>query len=142
MNNSINNYKYTEITEKIIKEAYYIYNKLGTGFLEKVYENALLIRLNKSQLKTKSQFPINVYFEGETIGEFFADIIVENKVIIELKAVKEIMPIHEVQLVNYLKATKIEVGLLINFGKKLEIKSKIKQLLLIEAYLRLKNNRR
>ena len=119
------NYKHSDITEKIIKEAYYVYNKLGFGFLEKVYENALVLRLRKMGLLIKAQYPINVKFDGQIIGKYAADILVEDKVIVELKAVKEIRDIHEVQLINYLKATGIEVGLLINFGEKLKFKRKV-----------------
>ncbi len=119
------NYKHSDLTQEIIKEAYYVYNHLGTGFVEKVYENALVVRLKKKNFSVKSQYPIKVYFEGEMVGDFIADIIVDDKVIIELKAVKEINPVHEVQLVNYLKATGIEVGLLINFGEKLKFKRRV-----------------
>ncbi len=120
------NYKHSEITEKIIKFAYYVYGALGSGFLEKIYENALCKKLKEQNLEIKQQYPINVYFENELIGAYFADILVENKVIIELKAIEKLHIVHEVQLVNYLKATKIEVGLLINFAtEKLEIKRKV-----------------
>lgn len=120
-----NNFKYSAITEKIIKETFYVYNQLGSGFLEKVYENALILRLKKLFLNIQSQFPIRIFFEEELIGEYIADIVVESKVIIEIKAIKKLLPIHEVQLVNYLKATKMEVGLLLNFGDKMEIKRKV-----------------
>lgn len=119
------NYKHSELTERIIKEAYYVYNKLGYGFLEKVYENALFIRLKNTGFNVSQQYPVNVYFENELVGEYFADILIEEKVILELKAIEKLIAIHEVQLVNYLKATKIEVGLLINFGPKIEIKRKV-----------------
>ncbi len=119
------NYKHSELTERIIKEAYYVYNKLGYGFLEKVYENALFIRLSNTGFNVSQQYPVNVYFENELVGEYFADILIEEKVILELKAIEKLSAIHEVQLVNYLKATKIEVGLLINFGPKIEIKRKV-----------------
>lgn len=120
-----NNYKHSELTEKIIKEAYFIFNSLGYGFLEKVYENALYKRLNKQNLMAKQQYPINVFFENELVGEYYADLIVEDKVIVELKAIQELNKIHEAQLVNYLKATEIEVGLLINFCPKLEFKRRV-----------------
>ena len=112
---NLKNYKYSDLTEKIIKEVYYVFNKLGSGFLEKVYENALLHRLNKVDLKSESQKPIQVKMDGILVGEYFADIIVEDKIIIELKAKSALSKIDEVQLVNYLKATNMEVGLLINF---------------------------
>jgi GxxExxY protein len=126
MNNSENkNYKYSDLTEIIIQEAYYVFNKLGFGFLEKLYENALFKRLNKLNLKVERQLPISVYFDDEIVGEYVADLIVERKILVELKSVKEIIDIHEMQLVNYLKATGIEVGLLINFGSKIQIKRKV-----------------
>ena len=111
------NYKHSELTGQIIKAFYTVYNKLGVGFLEKVYEKAMLIELKKLGLECYSQFPIKVYYDNKCIGDYYADIIVENKVIVELKAVKEAQKIHEVQLVNYLKATKLEIGLLLNFGE-------------------------
>lgn len=119
------NYKHSELTEKIIGEAYKVYNALGYGFLEKVFENALFKRLVDSGLKVEQQYPVKVYFENVLVGEYFSDLFVDDKVIVELKAVEQINKAHEVQLVNYLKATNIEVGLLINFGSKLEIKRKV-----------------
>jgi GxxExxY protein len=102
-----------------------VYNVLGYGFLEKVYEKALKFELEKAGLVVERQKPINVYYETELVGEYFADLLVENKVIIELKASESICEEHENQLINYLKATEIEVGLLLNFGKKPEIKRKV-----------------
>lgn len=119
------NYKHSDLTKKIISEFYYVYNALGHGFLEKVYENALYKRLQEVGFFVQKQFPINVHFEDELVGEYYADLIVDEKVIIEIKAVEALHPAHEVQLVNYLKATEIEVGLLVNFGEKLEIKRKV-----------------
>jgi GxxExxY protein len=119
------NYKYSDITGKIIKAYYNVYNKLGYGFLEKVYENSMMIELNKFNLKCKNQVPIKVYYDSKTVGEYFADIIVENVIILELKASESLCKEHEIQLVNYLKATNIEVGLLFNFGKKAEFKRKV-----------------
>ncbi|HMU43267.1 MAG TPA: GxxExxY protein [Ignavibacteriaceae bacterium] len=118
-------YLYQELTSKIIACFYKVYNTLGFGFLEKVYENALLIELNKSGLIAERQKPIKVQYESQIVGEYFADIIVNNKVILELKAVESLIEEHELQLINYLKATKIELGLLLNFGKKPEIRRKI-----------------
>jgi len=118
-------YLYSGITEKIIGAAYKVYNTLGYGFLEKVYENALIIELKKQGLGIKQQDPIKVHNEGEIIGDYVADLIVEDKVIVEVKAVKKLNSVHETQLVNYLKATGNEVGLLINFGNKIGIKRKI-----------------
>ena len=125
---NLNNYKYSDLTDKIIKEVYYIFNRLGSGFLEKVYEKALMHRLSIIGLKAEFQKPINVKMDGVLVGEYFADIIVENKIIIELKAKNMLVKIDEVQLVNYLKATEIEVGLLINFGEKIEIRRKVNTL--------------
>ncbi|MCK5052564.1 MAG: GxxExxY protein [Candidatus Cloacimonetes bacterium] len=125
---NLKNYKYSDLTDKIIKEVYYIFNKLGSGFLEKVYEKALMYRLNIIGLKAEFQKPIHVKMDGILVGEYFADIIVENKIIIELKAKNMLVKIDEVQLVNYLKATAIEVGLLINFGEKIEIRRKVNTL--------------
>ncbi|MBI3583122.1 MAG: GxxExxY protein [Nitrospinae bacterium] len=101
--------------------AYEVYNKLGGGFLEKVYENAMMIKLKEKGLSAIQQSHVNVYFEGNLVGEYFADILVEDKVIVELKAVSELSKTHEVQLVNYLKATGIKLGLLLNFGEKIKI---------------------
>lgn len=118
-------YLHRDITEKIIKAFYNVYNVLGFGFLEKVYENAMMIELSLMKLICEKQKPIDVYFKEKKVGEYFADIIVENKVIIELKAAEGLIPEHEAQLLNYLKATNIEVGLLLNFGKTPQIKRQI-----------------
>jgi GxxExxY protein len=116
-----------EITDKILKAFYTVYNVLGYGFLEKVYGNALYIELTKMGLKVIKQLPIKVQYDGQQVGEYFADLIVEDLVIIELKAAEGIIEEHEHQLLNYLKATDIEVGLLLNFGKKPQFKRKIFQ---------------
>lgn len=116
---------YTEITDKIIHSFYTVYNTLGYGFLEKVYENAMMLELIEKGMLAQKQNPIKVHYKEKLIGEYFADIIVEEKVIIELKAAEAIVQEHELQLINYLKATEIEIGLLLNFGKKPEIKRKI-----------------
>jgi GxxExxY protein len=109
----------------VIGEAMYVHRVLGPGFLESIYHNALLLRLKKNGLKVQSQRPLPVYFDGEMIGDFLADIIVEDCLILELKAVSSLNSAHEVQLVNYLTATKIETGLLLNFGaKSLEFRRK------------------
>ena len=115
------NYIHSELTEKFISCVYDVYNQLGFGFLAKVYENAMMFKLNEKGLCATQQSPVNVTFEGKLVGEYFADILVDNKVIVELKAVSELSKAHEVQLVNYLKATGIKVGLLINFGEKIRI---------------------
>ena len=117
------------MTEIIIGCAYRVYNKMGFGFLESVYEKCLLIELRKAGLDTESQKPITVYYNGEIVGEFVADIIVNDAVILELKSVRRIIKAHEVQIINYLVATGKPVGLILNFGeKKVEIKRKIKDL--------------
>jgi len=118
-------YLHQELTSKIIECFYQVYNTLGYGFLEKVYENALKIELEKSGLIVERQKPIKVYYGSEVVGEYFADLLVNDQVIIELKAAETICEEHEYQLLNYLKATNIEVGLLLNFGKKPEIRRKI-----------------
>ena len=119
------NYLHSDLTGKIIKALYNVYNYPGYGFPERVYENAMMIELRKFGLQYDEQKPIDVYYYRDRIGYYFADIIVENKVIIELKAAEYLMPEHECQLVNYLKATDIEVGLLLNFGKEPKFKRKV-----------------
>ena len=119
------NYLHQDLTEKFIRAYYNVYNELGYGFLEKVYENAFMIELKSLRLNCEKQKPISVSFKGHNVGEYFADIIVENKVIIELKAAEGIIEEHEAQLLNYLRATEIEVGLLFNFGKKPQFKRQI-----------------
>ena len=114
-----------EITSDIINAFYHVYNTLVYGFLEKVYENALAKELAKRGHAIKQQVPIQVLYEGETVGEYFADILVDDKVILELKVAEEIAETHEAQLINYLKATDAQVGLLLNFGPKAEFKRKI-----------------
>ncbi len=104
---------------------YKVYNELGAGFIEKVYENALMIELKNEGLATQQQYPVKVYYKGTLIGDYVADIVVEEKVIVELKAVSQLTKAREVQLVNYLKVTRLEVGLLINFGDQVSIKRKV-----------------
>lgn len=116
---------HSEITDVIIKAYYLVYNELGYGFLEKVYERALLFELRSKGLMCESQIPIKVYYKGFEMGDYYADLIVENTVIIELKAAEVLVMEHEAQLTNYLRATDKEVGLLLNFGKKPEFKRKI-----------------
>ncbi|MGR3293882.1 MAG: GxxExxY protein [Candidatus Scalindua sp.] len=118
-----------ELTEEVIGCAYHVYNKMGFGFLESVYEKCMLIELRKAGLDAESQKPITVYYENEIVGEFVADIIVNDIVILELKSIRRIINAHEVQLVNYLVATGKPVGLILDFGEsKVEIKRKIKDL--------------
>lgn len=115
-------YKYAELTDRIIGVFYAVYNELGPGFLESVYQNALTIALETEGLTVKSEAPISVSFQGRVVGDFKADIIVENKVLLELKACHTLEESHEAQLLNYLRATEIEVGLLLNFGPKPQVK--------------------
>ncbi len=114
--------KHEEITDKILKAFYQVYNELGRGFLESVYESALEICLLEMNLSVVRQKEIPVYFHGQNIGNFRADIVVNDCVILELKAVREICSIHHAQVINYLKATDIEVGFLLNFGNKPDFK--------------------
>ena len=118
-------YLHQDTTEKIIDAYYKVYNTLGYGFLEKVYHNAMLIELRRMGFECKSQYPIKVFYEVFTVGDYFADILVDDCVIIENKASEALCEEDEFQLINYLKATTIEVGLLLNFGKKPEFKRKI-----------------
>ncbi len=116
---------HAETTEAIIQRFYHVYNTLGFGFLEKVYENSMRVSLEESGFTVKQQFPIDVVFEGVNVGDYFADLLVDDKVVIELKAAQAISPDHEAQLLNYLKATGLEVGLLLNFGPKAEFRRKV-----------------
>ena len=118
-------YKHGDITELIIKAYYNVYNNLGYGFLEKIYENALIIELAKFGLVAEKQVPITVFYETEIVGNYFADLIVNGIIIIELKAAEGLREEHEAQLLNYLKATEIEVGLLLNFGKTPQFERKV-----------------
>ena len=119
----------SDLTEKIIGCAFKVYNTLGSGFLESVYHKSLHIELEKSGLASEVQKPIKVYYDDQPVGDFFADIIVNELVVVELKAIQKLNKPHEVQLVNYLRATGFPVGLLINFGEeKIEIKRKVKEL--------------
>jgi GxxExxY protein len=115
-------YKHKEITEKIIKAFYTVYNALGYGFLEKVYVQALVIELQNQGLEVARNVAITVFYAGQAVGEYFADLVVADRVIVEVKAARTFAPEHEAQLLNYLKATPYEVGLLLNFGPKAEIK--------------------
>ena len=117
-------FKYKELTEKIIEIFYRVYNKLGYGFLEKVYENAMMIEFKKENISAVSQSAIKVLYEGEIVGQYFADVLILGKIIEEIKAVKNIAEEHEAQLLNYLKAIDIEVGLLLNYGPKPSFKRK------------------
>ena len=124
MNADYQDFKHKELTDKIINIFYRVYNKLGYGFLEKVYENAMIIELEKESIPAVSQSAISVSYEGKIIGEYYADILVDNKVIVEIKAIRHLVEDNEAQLLNYLKATNMEVGLLLNFGPKPDFKRK------------------
>lgn len=110
------------ITEAILKVYYEVYNELGAGFLEKVYQNAMYFELKEKGFKVEAQKQIKVYFKKQLVGEYFSDLLVEDKVIVELKAIEMLMDVHLAQIMNYLKATEIEVGLLLNFGEEPEFK--------------------
>lgn len=114
-----------DLTNKILKACYTVHNQLGFGFLEKVYENALLIELTAMNLHCERQKPIKVYYQHTIVGEYFADILIEEKVVLEIKAAETLVTAHELQLINYLKATDLEVGLLFNFGKQPAFKRKL-----------------
>lgn len=116
-----------DLTSLILKTFYEVYNELGFGFLEKVYQNALYNELKNNGFEVESQKQIKVYYKNIEVGEYYADLIVNDKVILELKATEAITEAHEFQLLNYLKSTNIEVGLLLNFGKKPEFCRKVFQ---------------
>ena len=120
-------FKDSELTNKIICSSYNVHNILGAGFLEKVYENALCLELKSLGLKVEQQAPVKIDYKGQLVGEYFADMLVDGKVILELKVVETLTPIHEIQLKNYLKGSRIELGLLINFGKSVEVKRKFQE---------------
>jgi GxxExxY protein len=117
--------RHAETTRLLIQAFYQVYNALGYGFLERVYQNSMAIAARKLGLRIDPQVPIRIHFEGELVGEYVADLLADNAVLVELKAVREIAEEHEAQLLNYLKATPYEVGLLLNFGPNPEVKRKI-----------------
>lgn len=116
---------FENLTSKILRAFYKVNDSLGYGFLEKVYENSMYIELKRMGLKVEKQKNIKVFYDGCEVGDYYADLIVNDSVIVELKAVESLLTEHEIQLINYLRATKIEVGLLLNFGKKSGCKRKI-----------------
>lgn len=118
-------YKHYQITDLVLKSFFSVYNALGYGFLEKVYENAMVVELKKFDLNVQQQVPINVYYEDIEVGFYIADLVINNLVIVELKAAESICLEHEAQLTNYLRATDKEVGLLLNFGRNAQFKRKI-----------------
>lgn len=115
-------YKHSDLTEQIIGAFYAVYSALGYGFLENVYVQALMIELKHRGMKVRDEVPIHVYYAGQLVGEYFADLVVNDLVILEIKAARALIAEHEAQLLNYLKATPYEVGLLLNFGPKPETK--------------------
>ena len=120
-------YLHSELTREIIACFYHVYNQLGYGFLEKVYENAMSYELRKRGLAVVQQAPISVWYDGQRVGEYYADMLVEDKVLLELKSTNYLADEHMAQLLNYLKATGREIGLLLNFGPKPEIRRKVFQ---------------
>lgn len=118
-------YLHKDVTSEIINAFYHVYNTLGYGFLERVYQNALAVTLRKRGLEVEVRLPVDVHFEGVVVGKYFADLLVDRCVIIELKSAETLCEANEAQLLNYLRATDIEVGLLLNFGPKPQVKRKI-----------------
>lgn len=118
-------YKHQELTGKIIKIFYDVYNELGHGFLESVYRNAMIIALREVGIMAEAEKPLQVWFRGQIVGEFKPDIVVEGVVILELKSARAMEPVYEAQLLNYLRATEVEVGLILNFGPRPQIKRMI-----------------
>jgi|ERR1051325_1122055 GxxExxY protein len=116
-----------DLTEKIIGCAYKVHNTLGHGFLERVYENALRIELERTRFSVRQQAPICVRYDGQVVGEYYADLWIDERVVVEVKAVNALVKEHEVQLVNYLTATGIDIGLLINFGPSVQVKRKFRE---------------
>lgn len=118
-------YKFRELTDQIIGCAIEVHNELGMGFLEKVYQNALAIEFQEKGIRYRQESSLSVFYREKVVGEYIADFMIEDVVVLEIKAVSALVPAHEVQLVNYLKATGKEIGLLINFGKSVTVKRKI-----------------
>lgn len=117
--------KQKQTTGKVLKAFYTVYNRMGYGFLEKVYENAMFLELKQSGCNVRKQYPIKVYYNTEEVGEYFADLLVDETVIVELKAAEVLAEEHELQLLNYLRATDAEVGLVLNFGRKPQFRRKL-----------------
>ena len=125
MNQGLLDHSSNDLTEQVLKAFYKVYNTLGYGFLEKVYVNALVLELKKMSIIAATQHPIQVHYDGSIVGEYYADLLINNSILVEVKASKSLTLEHEAQLLNYLKATNIEVGLLLNFGPKPEVKLKL-----------------
>jgi GxxExxY protein len=118
-------FRHSELSKNIIVAAYEVHNELGHGFLEKVYKNALAVELEDAGIKCNVEVPLKVSYRGRIVGDYVADLVVENKIIVEVKAVRKLDSVHEVQLVNYLKATGLSLGLLINFGESVQVKRRV-----------------
>jgi len=118
-------FRHSELSKGIIAAAYDVHNELGHGFLEKVYKNALAVRLDERDIKYVLEMPLKVTYHDKVVGEYYPDMVVEDKIIVEVKAVTTLAAIHEVQLVNYLKATGLDLGLLINFGESVQVKRRV-----------------
>lgn len=117
--------KHGELSKKIIAAAFAVHKELGYGFVERVYKNALAIELQEMSIKCNVEVPLKVLYHQKTVGDYYADMIVDDKIVVEVKAVSDLEPIHEVQLVNYLKATGLHIGLLVNFGQSVKVKRRI-----------------
>ena len=117
MNTNNKDIVYIEISYKIVGLAMEVHSKLGFGFLEKVYENALMILFEKNEVPAKQQAPVKVYFEGRIVGDYYADILVDDKIILELKSVDKIIDTHRAQVLNYLRATGLRLAIILNFGR-------------------------
>ena len=117
--------RHSELSKRIIAAAFAVHKELGYGFAEKVYKNALAIELQETGIDCAVEVPLKVFYHQKVVGDYYADMIVDDKIIVEVKAVSDLEPMHEVQLVNYLKATGLHVGLLINFGQSVKVKRRI-----------------
>lgn len=118
METNSNDLIYRDLSYQVVGMAMQVHRQLGYGFLEKVYENALMVLLKRAGIQAAQQTPLKVMFEGVVVGDYFADILVDNKIILELKSCESVTPTHRAQVLNYLKATKLELGFIFNFGKK------------------------
>ena len=125
MNQGLVDHSSNDLTEQVLKAFYKVYNTLGYGFLEKIYVNALILELKKMSISAATQHPIRVHYDGSLVGEYYADLLINDCIIVEVKATKSLALENEAQLLNYLKATNIEVGLLLNFGPKPEVRRKL-----------------
>lgn len=127
-----NDLMHTEISNKVIRSCFKVYNTMGFGYLESVYEKCLMIEFEKEGLKAEFQKHINVNYDNKPVGQFIADFVIEDLIIIELKSIRQLSKIHEMQMVNYLTSTGVDIGLLINFGEEsVEVKRKVRKLSMI-----------